>query len=82
MDISGYPARTRAGALIRGAVRAAVLFGLAAIAGLMSVDESSAGNRTFLWCLAAFLAVVGAWGLVETIRELSLSRARSPRGTR
>ena len=80
MSTSGYPARTKAGALRRGALRTVVLLGLAALAVWWSIDEPSAGNRTFLLALAGLLAAVAAWGVVETRRELRMIRARSPAG--
>ena len=81
MSISGYPARTKAGALWRGALRAVVFLGLAAVAVWWSAEEPSTGNRAFLLALAGLLAVVAVWGVVETRRELRIIRARSPRET-
>ena len=81
MEISGYPVRTKAGALTRGTVRTVFLFGLAAVALSWSLDESTTGNGAVLWSLAALLAVVGGRGLVETGRELKIISQRNPRRT-
>jgi hypothetical protein len=79
MESRGYQARTSGAALTRGLLRTLVLLGLAAVATLWSGDESSAGNRAFLLVIAALLAAIAVWGLVETRRELKMIRARSGR---
>ena len=78
-DMENHPARTRAGALMRGVVRATLLLGLAAVAAWWSIDEQGTGNKAFLALIACLLALVAVWGIAETRRELRLVPRRRPR---
>ena len=77
MSTSGYPSRTRGGAVGRGLLRAAFFLAVVSVAVWWSVDEPSTGHKAFLLSVAGLMALVVLWGLVETRRELRMIRGRS-----
>ncbi|MBD8869951.1 hypothetical protein [Nocardioides donggukensis] len=64
-------ASTPGGAVARGILRLVVLGGLAVLALSWAGPDEPLGNRRFLWGLAGLLLLLAAWGLVETLREVS-----------
>lgn len=68
-----HPAKPTVGQIAFGIV---FFLALAGLAIYWAVDETSTGNRVFLWCIAGLALVLALWRLVLGIRLSREGNAR------